>query len=199
MCLNPIATRHALACVCLVAVALVSGCRASPRAQGSDFDRLRGSWTGTLTYRDYSSNKSVSIPINMHVDVAGAPEPGQPPRVGGPARALSFLRRYPDEPHANSAETVELSRDGRRFGDETVTARVEPAPGMVVIETREWGSDNDRPALLRHTYTLGPDVFIASKDIWNEQAQVFENRNVSRFTREGVSIPPVPPGEPAAR
>lgn len=168
--------------------ALAGGCQSSaPRALGTDVDRLGGAWIGTLTYRDYTTNEAVSIPTKLHVAVAGAPNEGDKPRTGGPARVVSFMRRYPEEPQANKAQTVVLSRDGRRFGDETVTARLEPAPGIVILETRERASDNDQPALLRYTYTITPDMFVASKDVWNAKEKVFENRNVSRYTREGLA------------
>lgn len=191
--------RHAFGWTLLAASALVSsagfvgGCQQQrPLALGSDVDRLSGAWTGTLTYRDYTSNQPVSIPTNLHVAVAGAPEVGKPERTGGPARVVSFMRRYPDEPNANKVQTVELSRNGRRFGSEVVTARLEPAPGVVILETRERGSDNDRPALLRYTYTITPDMFVASKDVWNAKDKFFENRNVSRYVREGLAPQPEP-------
>jgi hypothetical protein len=170
--------------VLLVAGALLSGCGTShqPRAMGSDLDRLYGAWTGTLTYRDYTSNQETSIPAELNV-VVGA-MPGDKP--DSQFRVVSIMRRYPLEPQANNAETSELSRDGRRLGDERVVSRLEPAPGIVIFETRERGSDNDKPALLRQTYTITPEMFVSSKDVWNPTAKTFENRNVARFTRSDM-------------
>src|SRR5690349_6018730 len=94
----------------LLFVALLSVSRAAgqtPRVGAEDFRRLTGArWTGMLFYRDYSSGKEVSIRANLTVA-----EPH------GDGSSWVFEYEYPDEPKANSKETVTLGEGGTRIDE----------------------------------------------------------------------------------
>lgn len=73
-----------------------------PTVKGRDLQLLMGAqWKGTLTYLDYSRNKRVSIPSNLTVT-----------KSNGDRWSWVFEYQYPDEPKANSRETVTISKDG---------------------------------------------------------------------------------------
>ena len=54
-----------------------------------------GKWTGSLTYLDYSSGKSFSMPANVEISESGT-------------KNLIFDYKYPNEPKANVADTITI-------------------------------------------------------------------------------------------
>ena len=118
---------------------------ATARALPADLDLLTGpAWHGTLTYLDYQSRKPVSIRSTLLVT-----------RLPGSARRWEERLGYDDEPHANRAEVVTLSDDGRVLDGQEVVAREALPDGGVRVVTEAEGEDDNRPARFRHVYLLG--------------------------------------------
>ena len=139
----------------------------TPRVSAEDFRRLAGArWTGTLVYRDYGSNKEVSIRANLSVTESP-----------GDGSTWIFDYEYPDEPKANSRRTVTLSDGGTRIDDETVIDRTSMDGGAVRIVTERRGMDNDRAAIIRHTYLIEASSFSIRKEVRPESATEFFERN----------------------
>ncbi|HMS33398.1 MAG TPA: hypothetical protein PKC91_04860 [Ignavibacteria bacterium] len=137
-----------------------------------DLNILTGKkWTGKLTYLDYSSNKLVSIPAE--VTVLNAED----------SDAFIFINGYPDEPKANNTDTVRIEENGKKFGNETVTERISETDGILKIITSEEGMDNDKPAVIRHTYIISSTGFTIIKDVRYEGENNFINRNTCLFER----------------
>lgn len=161
-----------------LAVTLVLTARPLPAqlaAAPSDIDRLVGpGWTGTLTYRDYSSEARTTIKAALLLTRIMLP-----PDAG----ARWELRvAYADEPHANSGDTIVLSTDGRRFRNATVMVRSVLADGRVQIVTEEDGRDNDRPARIRMVYLIGERMTSFQKLVRYERAEYFE-RHIYEWAR----------------
>ncbi|HEU4508105.1 MAG TPA: hypothetical protein VFR78_07710 [Pyrinomonadaceae bacterium] len=136
----------------------------TPRISADDFRVLAGArWTGTLVYRDYGSNKEVSIRANLVVTRDGS--------------SWVFEYEYPDEPKANSRRTVTLSDGGTQIDDEKVVERTSLDHGAVRIVTERRGTDNDRAAIFRYTYLIDASSFSIRKEVRPEGATEFFERN----------------------
>ena len=141
-----------------------------PIVKPEDFSLLTGErWTGSLVYRDYGSNKEVSIPSHLTVTKATAED-----------LTWIFEYEYPQEPKANSKENVKLTTDGTRINDENVVARENLDDGVLRLVTERLGKDNDRNALIRHTYLIGRSSFSIKKEVRPEDSTKFFERN--RYT-----------------
>lgn len=151
--------------VVLVSVSHAAG--QTPRVSAEDFRLLAGArWVGTLVYRDYQSNKEVSIRANLAVTESP-----------GDGSSWVFEYEYPDEPKANSRRTVTLSDGGTRIDDEKVVERTSMDGGGVRIMTERRGVDNDRAAIIRYTYVIDASSFSITKEVRLEGATEFFERN----------------------
>jgi hypothetical protein len=120
-----------------------------------DFYKLSGAWEGSLTYLDYSSGK----PYTMLADIAIQ-------RIGKTNKFV-FSNIYPNEPNANSIDTISISTDGKYIDKELVKSRRKLPNGDIEIITEELGKDgnDNKPATFRHTYTLGLRTYKKRKDV----------------------------------
>jgi hypothetical protein len=139
----------------------------TPVLQVDDLRRLTGTqWTGSLTYTDYRSNKKVSIPSNLIVT-----------QVAGDEMSWVFAYEYPHEPKANSKHTLTITEGGTRVDGRQVIERILLDADTIRIVTEQAGADNDRKALLRHTYLIAPSQFSLKKEVRYEGTAEFFERN----------------------
>lgn len=129
-------------------------------------------WKGELVYLDYGSNKKTSIKSNLRVT-----------RTQGVERVWQFEYLYPDEPKANGKSDVKLSSDGGTFNDQKVVEKARLADGTLKIVATKDGTDNDRKAVFRYTYLLGPARFSIKKEVRLEGTETFFERNTYTWTR----------------
>jgi hypothetical protein len=85
----------------------------------------------------------------------------------GKTNKFIFSNIYPKEPNANSSDTITISDDGKYIDKEEVKSRKILADGTIEIITEEPGTDgnDNKPAIIRHTYTFGKKVFIKRKEV----------------------------------
>ncbi len=121
----------------------------------SDFIPIIGEWSGSLTYLDYTSGKPFTMPANIKISQIGT------------TNQYLFSNSFPEEPSANWADTVTISKDGLKLNDETITSKKHLPNGLTEIVTEVNGVDgNDKkPAILKHTYTVGAQYFSRRKDV----------------------------------
>ena len=144
----------------------------SPKVSAEDLRMLSGArWTGTLTYLDYRSNKRVSIPSNLTVTRADD------------ETSWVFEYEYPEEPKANGKQTLKVSDDGAVFDGEEVVERAGLDGGGFRLVTVKRGSDNDREALFRFTYTFEGKTFSIKKEVRPEGSAEFFERNTYSWKR----------------
>lgn len=139
-----------------------------------DFKNLAGSWQGSLTYLDYSSGKPYTMPANIDVK-----------RINK-TNNIAFSNIYPNEPSANSIDTIAITRDGKYINKESVKSKRKLADGNIEIITEESGTDgnDNKPAILRHTYTLGTTTYKKRKDVQFIGETRWINRNEYSYTRK---------------
>ena len=159
----------------LMALASVLGLATQglPSLRTTDLQTLTGqAWTGTLTYLDYRSNRPVSIRSNLIVSRSTGDEP-----------VWTFDYQYPDEPKANSRETVTLGKEGTTLNGEPVLERTSVAGEGLKVVTEKSGMDNDRKAAIRSTYLIGARSFAIKKEVRYDDAQEYIERNRYEWTR----------------
>ena len=127
----------------------------SPSVSVDDFGKLVGHWQGKLTYLDYQSNQPYTMQAVLDVVRIGA------------GSQFEFRNSYPKEPGANSTDTVTISNDGKLLDNEKVTGRRLLKDGSLEIVTEVLGKDgnDDKPAVIRHTYTLGSTSYLVIKEV----------------------------------
>lgn len=139
-----------------------------------DFQRVSGNWTGSLTYLDYTSGELYSMPADVHIA-----------RIKK-TNLFSFSDMYPDEPQANSIDTLNLSTDGKYINDGLIVSRKKLPNGDIEIVTTETGTDgnDDKPATFRTTYTLSKTRFIKRKDVQFEGDSEYIMRHEYAYTKK---------------
>lgn len=163
-----------LACF-LFATLLLSGyaCSGAPRVRTADFRTLTDApWTGTLTYLDYQTKKKVSIPSSLIVS-----------QVPGSSTSWVFEYQYPDEPEANTSETIVITEDGKLIDGETVIERKKIGKDAVRIVTQKSGTDDGKSALFRFTYLLSPESLSIKKEVQYDGTAELLERNEYRWKR----------------
>lgn len=164
-----------------LAFTMNSGCSAGSRAKTGDEARVTPAdfrplvgpiWTGTLTYRDYTTGNPTVIKSALKV------EP-----VEGETSAWYFRMHYPDEPSHNSNGIVRLASDGRKVDDEMVMERERLGDGSVRIVTEKDGEDNSKPMRLRYVYTFGSRECSIQKLTRGAEDAGFAERNMYKWTR----------------
>ncbi len=135
---------------------IISGLGAAAQTiSAEDLKKLTGCWRGSLTYLDYGSGRPLTILANMDLTQIGN------------SNKFALTNAYPDEPKANSADTLTISADGSMLNDETVKSRKKLKQGKIEIVTEVKGIDgnDNKPALLRYTYEIGDNTYTLRKDV----------------------------------
>lgn len=127
---------------------------------------------GSLSYLDYRTSKMVTIPSNLTVT-----------QLAGDKLTWVFEYQYPDEPKANSRETVTISKDGRTINGETVVEKAKLAGNTLRIVTEKSGPDDNRSALFHFTYLLNANSLSIKKEVRYEGMMEFFGRNQYSWKR----------------
>ena len=141
------------------------------RITSNDLEAIKGKWTGSLTYLDYSSNKPYSMPAELTV------EEGK--------NQFQFILHYsyPNEPHANSKGKFEITEDGRRINKNDVISFERTKIDGLVVKTEHSGKDNNKKANIRNIYIISEDKFVISKEVKFKDSSEWLKRNEYNFTR----------------
>ena len=145
----------------------------SAKLKVSDLQILTGAkWVGNLNYLDYGKNSNVSIPSTLSVM-----------RSEDDNLSWVFDYKYPDEPKADSKETVKLSNDGKTFNGEKVIERTKLKDKTIKIVLEKSGTDNDKKALFHYIYLLNKNSFSIRKEVKYEGENNFFVRNEYSWKR----------------
>lgn len=143
------------------------------RCSSNDLKQLTGFWKGTLTYLDYSSGKPYTMPANLEVSQLSD------------ANEFRFQSLYPNEPKANSADTIKIRNNGTYLNQELLISRNILANGDLEIVTQESGTDgNDQQeAIFRHTYTISAHQFSQKKEVQFKGTRAWIKRHEYSYSR----------------
>ncbi len=144
--------------ILMIAVTLFSTLHLCAQANGKllkikDLEKVIGTWRGTLTYLDYSSGKPYTMPADLIINFANE------------QKALVRSFEYPDEPKANSKDTMKLEKNGLFLNDAKITENEIESTGNFTIVT-EYNS-----------FSMRKDVQFIGTSTWI-------NRHEYRFTKE---------------
>ena len=136
-----------------------------------DFKTAFGKWEGALTYLDYGTGKPFSMPANI--------------AISGNGKQLFFENSYPEEPEANETDTVAIAAKGTLLDGEKVVSKRKLADDKCEIVTEIQGVDGNenKPARMRHTYTLGRNVYVVRKDVLFEGEKEWIMRHEFRYEK----------------
>ena len=139
----------------------------------SDATLLCGSWKGSLTYLDYTSGKPYTMPANAVIMLL--------PNTNH----LLVQMIYPDEPKANSKDTLLVNAFRTTIDGSAIVSRKLLPNGAVEIITERKGIDgnDNKKATIRKTYTISKTQFINRKDVQFEGTNSWINRHEYSYTR----------------
>jgi hypothetical protein len=140
--------------------------------QISDLSSSLGKWSGSLTYLDYSSGKPYTMPADIIISFAVNPA------------GYIMTYEYPKEPKANSVDTTYLK--DHYFGKEKVIQFNKKSSGDFILITAYEGKDgnDNKKAVLRHTYTLEGNSFSMKKDVQFKGTSKWIQRHEYLLTKE---------------
>ena len=139
-----------------------------------DFQLFIGNWNGTLTYLDYSSNKPYTMPADIEI------------RHLKKSNVFIFSNLYPDEPKANLSDSLTISENGKMINKATVKSKRKLTNGNIKIVTELMsidGNDN-KPATIRVTYTVGKNIYTNIKDVQFVGQNKWIKRHEYSYTRK---------------
>ncbi len=138
-----------------------------------DATLLSGSWKGSLTYLDYNSGKPYTMPANTNINF-----------IKG-MNSLLVEMIYPDEPKANSKDTLLINEDRTIFAEAKIVSRKLLSDGSIQIITELNGKDgnDNKKALLRKTYTFNTNSFTNRKDVQFEGSSEWIKRHEYSYSR----------------
>lgn len=165
-----------------------------PVVTAKDIAPVVGSWQGSLTYLDYTTNKPYTMPANVDIKQLGR------------SNQFAFSNSFPKEPNANWTDTITISADGRMIDNEKISSKQLLPDGTLQIITETEGVDgNDKkPALFKHTYIIGKTVFSKRKDVLFKGTTEWINRHEYKYTLRTdnilgtyiIDLRPTPDSEP---
>lgn len=123
------------------------------KTSANEFQLICGSWKGSLTYLDYTSGKPYTMPANLEIA-----------RIGTSNNFL-FKQSYPNEPNANSTDTLQISAEGTSIDNERIKSNILLNSGIreITTEYKDVDGNNHKPASIRHIYALGKTTFSIKK------------------------------------
>lgn len=148
--------------------------QSSLKISTKDFDKASGTWVGTLTYMDYSSGKPYTMPANALIH-----------RIKQ-TKTYIVSNLYPNEPSANSVDTIIIAQNGQFIGKEEVRSKKKLPNGSIEIISEEKGIDgnDNKAAFFRHTYILGKDILSFKKEVRFDGQTVWIKRHEYTYYKE---------------
>lgn len=141
------------------------------RLYADDLKPAVGQWRGTLSYSDYTTAKQTSILAVLEIK--------QLPKNG-----FVFTNSYPNEPKANSVDTVYINYSGRMLDNERITTVDRFSDGIkIVTEVKGTDGNNNQKALIRRTYQIYQDRMYIRKEVKFSGSSEWLQRNEYLFTR----------------
>lgn len=150
------------------------GQRQHPVVSTADFSKAFGFLKGSLTYLDYSSGKPYTMPANITLMIDASN-----------SNNIIQVMEYPDEPKANGKDTIRITEKGTKLdGENIVQKQMLPSGDMQIITEKEGKDGNDnKKALIRHTYLINKDKYSVQKDVKFENEDKWIRRHTYSYQR----------------
>lgn len=150
---------------------------APPTVQAADFRPLLSyDWLGTLTYRDYQTNRSVTLRTRLNGMQAGPQE-----------LVFDYQYQEPEGGMVKGFDRLRLSADGRAVDWDGLPMRLlrrTAAPGgQLHLLLEGEGQDDNRPATIRRAVLIGPQQCRIRKTVRFAPDTTFVLRHEYQFAR----------------
>jgi hypothetical protein len=141
--------------------------------QVKDLSNSLGSWEGKLTYLDYSSGKPFTMLANVKISLTEN------------KKGYIMGYEYPKEPEANSKDTT--YEVDQFFGKDKIADFKKESNGDFRLVTEIMGEDgnDNKKAILRHTYLLKSATYSIIKEVKFEGSDKWIKRNEYLLSRAG--------------
>ena len=136
-----------------------------------DFEKALGSWKGTLTYLDYTSNKPVTIPSNVLV------------KINKSKNTLVLIHSFPTEPNANSTDSLVIEND-KINNEKIITHQFINGSRLIVSEITSVDGNKNKEAVIRHNYKIGDNGLQIWKEVKFVGTEVWIKRNEFNYKPE---------------
>lgn len=149
-----------------------------PVVTAKDIAPVVGSWQGSLTYLDYTTNKPYTMPANVDIKQLSS------------SNQFAFSNSFPKEPNANWTDTITISADGRMIDNEKIISKqlLPDSTLQIITETEGVDGNDKKPALFKHTYIIGKTIFSKRKDVLFKGTTEWMNRHEYKYTLRTDSI-----------
>jgi len=143
------------------------------KIEQDDIRKFIGEWNGKLTYLDYSSGKSYSIPCDLVIS-------GKRKK-----KKLALKYTYPNEPKANSKGKIKFSKDRTLINKKRIRYKTTNPEGQTEIVTEVKGKDGNerKKALIRNIYKIGDNDLVIRKEVKFEDSNEWILRNEYAFKK----------------
>jgi hypothetical protein len=141
--------------------------------QVKDLSNSIGRWEGKLTYLDYSSGKPYTMLANINIDLTSD------------KKGYVMGYEYPKEPQENSIDTTFIIDN--LFDKEKIVEFKKDSGGGFTLVTEIKGEDGNenKKAILRHTYQLISNTYSIKKEVKFEGTDLWLKRNEYLLNRAG--------------
>lgn len=144
------------------------------KIEDKDIQQFIGDWKGELTYLDYSSGKSYSMPCHLKVTEKKK------------NRKLGLKFTYPNEPKANTKGKIRISKNGTLINEKSITSKSINSNGQteIFIEYLSKDGNDQKKALIRNIYKLDHKNLIIRKEVKFEDSDEWILRNEYNFEKD---------------
>ena len=145
----------------------------SPGISPATFKNLVGCWQGTLNYSGTIVRKPYTTSAALVVKQIGE------------SNKYVLLNIYTNDPNDNSSDTIAVSNDGKKINGATVKSTQQADDGslMIIMEVAGFDHNNNKTAILRHSYTVGKNSYTYKKDIQLQGQTDWLEREVFKYFR----------------
>jgi len=151
----------------IIGILIISGIDSvnAQSLQVKDLSNSVGSWEGKLTYLDYSTGKPYTMSANINISLTEN------------KNGYIMGYEYPKEPQANSKDTTYIMNN--LFGKDKIVEFKKATDGGFTLVTEIVGEDgnDNKKAILRHTYILKLNTYSIIKDVKFEGTHKWIKRN----------------------
>jgi len=140
-----------------------------------DFQGLPGSWTGQLTYTDYSDDKKQAT-LQAKLEIVDRQD----------SLELSTAYTDPDGKTVADKGSLRIFDDGKQLfydGNEFDIISVRRLGDRLTITADRDGKDNNKEAAIRETFIIGTGIFNITKQISYDGTNKFFVRNMMQFRK----------------
>lgn len=139
---------------------------------------LVGSWKGTLNYGGTIIRKPYTTTAELVVKQIGS------------SNKFELLHVYTKDPNDNTRDTISISDNGTALNRATIKSKRTTSDGNmeIITEVPGFDHDNDKAAIVRHTYTIGKQNYKFKKEVQLEGLSDWLERQEFNYARKSSAV-----------